>query len=104
MGGFLDSAVASKPELYDVWVDAKKGEVRTSATGKHLVLPPSLVSVVKDALKQGASSMEGGEKPLVDALAAKTAELIAADAASSDPEWSDFLSRLQQAEAIGAAA
>jgi len=103
--GFTDAAIASKADAYDVLVDAKSGRVQRSAAGSHLALPASLVTEVKEALKQGAASMAGGEAPLVDALAAKTAELVAlATSDAAHDEWSHFLEKLRQAEAVGAAA
>ena len=54
-------------------------------------------------VKKGSASMEGGEKALADALAAKTVEILA-HKGNAPAEWKDFLDRLQKAESIGAAA
>ena len=103
-GGYVAGFVTFVPvELYDVLLDARSGEVKCSVSGAHLSLPPSLVGAVKEALKKGSASMEGGEKALADALAAKTVEILA-HKGNAPAEWNDFLDRLQKAEAIGAAA
>ena len=106
ISGFTDSKVAGRPELYDVFVDAQSGELKLGEKAAVLQLPSSLVGEVKDALQKGAASTDGGAKPLVDALASKTAEMVklAANAPTANAEWAEFLAQLQQAEAVGASA
>ena len=120
--GFVDAAILERPELYDVLLTrgGKGGGLEglslklNGEGGASLKPPPAVAKAVAKALSScGAGA---GERELVDALAAKTAEFLekAADVASqpqsdeSDAELPEgvaaWLRKLHAAEEMGVGA